>query len=108
MMNNWDNPHCRSHAHCRACRDLTQGRDLRRQWGLRWGLPGSEVDFPCPEGHPWGFAGSKPLPVPPNPAVAVCEKCPDQRACPNVTVCCGGRITVAFRAPCKHGSLPAA
>lgn len=100
-----DNPHCRLHVHCRACRDRSAGRELRRQWGLRFGLPDGEVDFACVdplELRPWGYAGT-PAPFPiPDGAVAVCLACERLRACPAVLLCrgCGGRADAQIVGPC--------
>lgn len=49
---------CSSHAHCAVCRDLEGGRWLREQWSQLYGMPTEAPDFACPDGFPWGFAGS--------------------------------------------------
>ena len=45
--------HCRSRAHCVACRDIEGGRAWRTEMARRFRVPGNEVDFGCPEGLPW-------------------------------------------------------
>ena len=40
--------------------------------------------------------------IPPN-APALCLSCPDSRACPNVTTCCGGQIDVNITTSCPRG-----
>ena len=39
--------------------------------------------------------------IPPN-APALCLSCPDNRACPNTTTCCGGQIEVNITTPCPR------
>jgi len=36
-----------------------------------------------------------------------CHHCASSRNCPNVHVCCGGRLAVVIRAPCPEGKIVA-
>jgi len=47
--------HCRSHAHCRTCRDREGGHRWREQIAAHFETDG--VDWPCPDGLPWGYEG---------------------------------------------------
>ena len=42
-------------------------------------------------------------PTDPDPRISTCLSCPDSRACPNVTTCCGGQIEVNITTPCPRG-----
>jgi hypothetical protein len=99
------NPPCRSRAHCGTCRDLTAGRALRAQWLTIWPFEGLAVDFPCIEGHDWGYAGGKPPMQFPKFAMRVCQGCPSFRSCPSVKFCksCGGGEQPRLAAPCPEG-----
>jgi hypothetical protein len=44
----------------------------------------------------------KRLQTPPG-AEGTCLSCPDSRACPNVTTCCGGQVEVNITTPCPRG-----
>ena len=35
--------------------------------------------------------------------VGVCQNCTNNRACPNVCICCGGKVEVIIRVPCPLG-----
>ncbi|MBN2585015.1 MAG: hypothetical protein JXL80_18280 [Planctomycetes bacterium] len=48
-----DTFHCRSHAHCRVCRDLDGGRPWRVLMSQRFTVPRNLLDWDCPEGLPW-------------------------------------------------------
>jgi len=48
-----DTFHCRSHAHCRVCRDLDGGRPWRVLMSQRFAVPANMLDWDCPEGLPW-------------------------------------------------------
>ncbi|NLX59561.1 MAG: hypothetical protein GXY74_10790 [Phycisphaerae bacterium] len=48
-----DTFHCRSHVHCRHCRDLEAGRPWRQSLTARFTLPADAPDWACPEGLPW-------------------------------------------------------
>ena len=39
----------------------------------------------------------------PDTRVPICLSCPDSRACPNVTTCCGGQVSVNIVTPCPRG-----
>lgn len=86
-------------------------------------VPGGVVDWECPNGLKWhatssviqeaiaaGALTKRPSPpivrkrisIPPN-ALLECNICSDQRGCPNVSVCCGGQISVNIQGPCPHG-----
>lgn len=45
--------HCQSHAKCRRCRDREGDRHWREQIAAHFETDG--VDWPCPEGKPWGY-----------------------------------------------------
>ncbi|RPI59045.1 MAG: hypothetical protein EHM48_09530 [Planctomycetaceae bacterium] len=84
------------------------------------------TDWDCPYGRPWEFDGNIQLiphreqvlanlpflDVPtitkqqilkiPAGAIAACKSC-GERICPNVTVCCGGQVSVNIIVPCPHG-----
>jgi hypothetical protein len=45
--------HCRSHAHCRTCRDRDGGRPWRVMMSQRFTVPGNLLDWECPEGLAW-------------------------------------------------------
>ena len=45
-------------------------------------------------------ARPKPINIPPD-ALAKCAECPDQKGCPNVTVCCGEKVSINITVPCK-------
>lgn len=104
------NPHCRLRLLCQACRDLHGGRELRRQWGLRWELPGGDVDFPCvdtADPRPWAWRpeGAAPGTIAvPEGAVAACRGCEALKACRAVVLCntCGGAEPTIV-APCPQG-----
>jgi len=51
--------HCRSHAHCRTCRDRKGGRRWRESIVRHFKTDG--VDWPCPDGLKWGCAPSRGL-----------------------------------------------
>ena len=53
-----DTFHCRSHAHCRTCRDLDGGRLWRRAVAEQFAVLGSATDFDCPDGLPWNVKES--------------------------------------------------
>jgi hypothetical protein len=36
-------------------------------------------------------------------AAAACAECPESKACPNVSACCGGRLNINIVVPCPHG-----
>ena len=122
----FDSPECRSGSHCRACRNRTIGASFRTSIATYFSLP--SADWDCPHGRPWGLdnkpdslpfvadqatarrgstaLASAPSPkpastVPPN-AEEICHTCAS-RACPNVTVCCGGQVNVIIMAPCPEG-----
>jgi len=38
----------------------------------------------------------------PDPRISTCLSCPDSRACPNTTTCCGGQIEVVITTPCPR------
>ncbi|RPI63136.1 MAG: hypothetical protein EHM48_02940 [Planctomycetaceae bacterium] len=85
----------------------------------------SPVSWSCPHGRPWKFVGNaQPIPhhkqvhnaqpvlkVPTTPkqrpailagVIAECQSC-GERVCPNVTVCCGGQVSVNIITPCPQG-----
>jgi len=119
----FDSPECRSGSHCRACRNRTIGASFRTSIATYFSLP--SADWDCPHGRPWGLdnrpdalpfvatqanatAAATPAParkptssVPPN-AEEICAECVS-RTCPNVTVCCGGRVSITIVAPCPEG-----
>jgi hypothetical protein len=39
----------------------------------------------------------------PDLRIAACLSCPDSRACPNTTTCCGGQVEVNITTPCPRG-----
>ena len=43
----------------------------------------------------------------PPDAGAICAVCADSRGCPNVSVCCGGQLTVNLVVPCPLDRPPA-
>jgi hypothetical protein len=43
------------------------------------------------------------LPDIPEGAEDTCRNCPDARACPNVSTCCGGKLSVHIVVPCPRG-----
>ncbi len=51
--------HCKSRIHCRTCRDLTAGREWRRQRCERYDPPENKIDFDCPFGKRWNFVKPK-------------------------------------------------
>ena len=46
---------CTTDVFCVKCRDLESGRPLRRNFAEFFRIPA--VDFACPRGKPWGYAG---------------------------------------------------
>ena len=46
--------HCKWGIHCGRCRNLEGGREWRQDTAKHWRVDG--VDWPCPQGHPWGYA----------------------------------------------------
>jgi hypothetical protein len=48
-------------------------------------------------------APSQPQSSGPDPRISTCLSCPDSRACPNVTTCCGGQVEVNITTPCPRG-----
>lgn len=57
-----DTWHCRSHAHCRVCRDRDGGRLWRVMMAQRFAAPGNLLDWDCPEGLSWDL-GETDVPV---------------------------------------------
>ena len=53
-----DTFHCRSHAHCRTCRDRDAGRPWRMSMARRFAVPAYAPDWACPEGLPWNVEES--------------------------------------------------
>jgi len=45
----------------------------------------------------------KPLDVDYYMAVNICKGCPQANSCPNVSICCGGQLTVNPVMPCPLG-----
>jgi len=113
---------CSFQVHCTTCRDLDGGRAWRASL-IRY-CAADGVDFPCPQGKAWGEI--TPIPehiraaanraaltpsTPPRPSATIeipsdaverCHHC-ETRTCPNVTACCGGRVSVHIVAPCPDG-----
>ena len=122
----FDSPECRSGSHCRSCRAQIVGANFRRAIAAYFTLP--SIDWDCPHGRPWGldnkpnalpFVANQASAVPsttsattapartpassiPSNAEEICHACAS-RTCPNVTVCCGGRVSITIIAPCPEG-----
>lgn len=79
--------HCLSRVHCNTCR-------TDPVWRAATGAP--DV---CP------FPGSAPviLAAVPADAAEICRACHDAKACPNVSVCCGGKLSVNIITSCPSG-----
>jgi hypothetical protein len=101
-----DTTMCQRRTHCPICRQKANGRQWRRTVGRRYALPQGAPDFTCPFGVAWSETDAAsptqadqriPDEVPP-----VCHSCLD-RTCPNVTTCCGGRVSVYLVVPCPKG-----
>ncbi len=83
--------HCRSHLHCNACRNDPAWRAAMAK------------SFVMPDKCPYdGPNGRKVYRVPDN-AADICRECEKPISCPNVTSCCGGKITITLRSPCPKG-----
>ena len=48
---------CKDRTCCKTCRDKEGGRPWRESVRRVFDLPGGTVDFECPHGKPWGYAG---------------------------------------------------
>lgn len=97
--------HCLSRKHCATCRDLEGGRTWRESLRKAFTLPDDATDFPCPHGLPWGakIVLVQTMPAGTEKYKAVCLACGDNKACPNVTACCGGKMAVNIQIPCPRG-----
>ena len=113
---------CDSRAHCTLCRNLEGGRPWREGLLSYYDSDGAGADFMCQRGKAWGeitpreftpatgesniehrMLNSATSTTAPGNAEEICHVCAS-RSCPNVTVCCGGRIDVVIIAQCPLGS----
>ena len=77
---------CQSRRHCQTCRtNPTQRHSIN-----------------MPEKCPQGITAKATLQIVqfPKNAKKICANCPDSRSCPNVTICCGGQVSVNIVVPC--------
>jgi hypothetical protein len=91
---------CQDLVYCRLCRQADElGNRFRQQYSM-------------PDQCPYGNG----LTVPPAESCGVicetspeirqqCLSCGDNKACCNVTVCCGGQMDVVVRGACKLGKF---
>lgn len=87
---------CKGGKYCHRCRQTSERARLA-----------SFMEVDCPKAlaivDDTITASQKPhTPAPVHPTTP-CHKCPNNRSCGNVTVCCGGQVNVQIVIPCPRG-----